>query len=735
MELVVAVLVGWLGAVAPGEVVGSVSERVVELPELGISVRDVRTVGPDGRIERVGLLEDGTVVDVDALRREDHALGTARRGKLAPSLVTDLAALEPGGTLEVAFWLVEPDGEDLGRTLRDAVRPPPAARASAGVKAERVATLERARERYAPGNEAFARAVADEGGVVTVVADAWPVVFARVDAPTARRLALRPEVDEAYRSMPVWAPEGDNAQGTLRTYTVFDQGVTADGSVLVMVNDPGHVSDGSIYLPAVNQFTGFDGETSHATGVAGNIANTHPQWFAAASGMPTILSGSGTGDAEAPGVWSAGIAAGIDFGNCSWWNFQKGAIEFLDRFFDFTVRTFGVMMFKSNGNQGLTGTPYGTSPGNGYNVTCSGNYNDGDNLDWDDDAMTASSSYWNPVEGHDKPEVASPGDCVKTTSCCGATSVQTCFGGTSSASPLTCGVAALISSADNTLLAQMTTVKAALMVSAWHNVEGAFVLSEKDGAGGVHAAAAYATVRDGQWWHDEVEEADFVADVLEVTMPLRAGDLTRVIALWFSKADDAFSTDVLEMDVDLTVLAPSGGVVASSASAVNPFELALFNPTETGDYTIRLTKQRFDGTSEPLTIAWSSRSDTATSTVSLAPGSSFAVGETPTLVFEDQYHPGGVFAAWAALSGAPGVPLANGYTLPAAVDAVSDWTLGLPGFVGFLDANGQSQGDMPLPPAPSFVGVEVHFGMVVFESPTVLMPISVSEGESLTISD
>ncbi len=204
----------------------------------------------------------------------------------------------------------------------------------------------------------------------------------------------------------------------------------------------------------------------------------------------------GTGDIDAPPIWSNAILEGADFGNCSWWNFLKGQIEFLDRFFDHTIRNFSVMMFKSNGNQGTTGTPYGTTPGQGYNMTCSGAYSDQNNTNLADDAMASSSSFLDPNEGHRKPELAAPGTGVATTST-GTMGLQLSFGGTSSASPLTCGVATLVASSDNTLLSEMTTVKAVMMVSAWNNVEGDPTFSDKDGAGGINAKAAHSVVRDG----------------------------------------------------------------------------------------------------------------------------------------------------------------------------------------------------------------------------------------------
>jgi hypothetical protein len=692
-----------------------VGERSLELPQLGLTVRDVRQVLPDGRVSRTGLTNDGRVVDVDALLRQEHQLERLANHRMASTLVERVDASGPDERLEVAFWLVEPDdGLDLLVELRRRVDGAPQAELAERVREARRQVRDLAMARYAPGNGSFAEAAVAAGGELRLVATAWPVVIAEVAAGTVAALAEHELVDTAYLSQPEWAPEGNFAQGTLRTPTVHGQGALANGSVRVMVNDTAQVQVGNPWLPPVTTLNSAS-TGSHATGVAGNICNIHPDYQAASFSLPTIYSAGGSGDANAPPIWDNAILNGVDMGNCSWWNFLKGQIEFLDRFFDFTIRNFSVMMFKSNGNQGQTSTPYATTPGNGYNMTCSGAYSDNDDVAWAGDAMAASSSYWNPVEGHEKPEVASPGTGVTTTGT-GGSGLQFGFGGTSSASPLTAGVAALLASNDNTLLSQMTTLKAVLMVSAWHNVDGLALVSDRDGAGGVHAAAAWAVVRDQQWWYDDVVDADFVGGVLDVPVPVTAGEETRIIALWFGNADASFSTDVLDMDLDMTLLDPNGQVVSTSASAVNPFELIGVRANLTGTYTVRLTKQRFDGTVEPLTVAWSSRADTATAEIALDPaGAPFDPGQNPTLLLSEPYEGAGrVYVAWAALSGPAGSPLGGGYALPTGVDGISLWSLGLPGFVGSLDGSGGAAAQFVLPPNPAFIGTPLHFGLVVF---------------------
>ncbi|QDU66384.1 S8/S53 family peptidase [Engelhardtia mirabilis] len=728
-------------ALVPQLQAAATQQRTFELPHLDRQVTDVRTVGADGVVQRTAIDEAGTQHPgawLDALRAAEHEAAASSRGNLAASLAAHLDELAEGALTDVAVWLRDPLASvSFERRLREVTAGLPASQIPDAIQSARVDNLGQKAAAYAPLTSAFAADAAAAGAEPFFESRSTPVVFLRADATTIRALALDPRVDEVYRSMPEWEHEGNNAQGTLRTPTAKFQGLTAVASpVRVMVNDTAHVDGSNQYLPAVVLLNG-GGAGTHATSVAGNIANNHPTYFAAASGLPSLLSASGTGDVTAPQLWEQAIPMGIDFGNCSWWNFQKGAIEFLDRWFDATIRDMGVMLFKSNGNQGGGSTPYATTPGNGYNSICTGAYSDNDNDDWSDDAMASSSSYWNPVEGHEKPEVASPGTCVATTTT-GSSGITSCFGGTSSASPLTTGVATLLASGQPQLLAEMTTVKAMLMVSAWHNVDGAALLSDKDGAGGVHAAAAWAAVRDGQWWHDVVDASDFTADMLDVPMELEQGDETRVIALWFSNPDSALSTDLLEMDLDLTVVGPGGIVFAASASAVNPFELTSFVPPYSGTYTVRLTKQRFDGQTEPLTVAWSSRSDTATAHLAVTDGSpAIAQGVATSIEVVEPYDGGlGAYAVWA--SAGPGATggLPGGFALPAPIDALAVALLQTPGWVGTLNGAGASS---PIPVAvpidAALSGVTLEFGALVFDgfAPDLNQVLAVSTPLSATL--
>ncbi|MFH2002788.1 MAG: S8/S53 family peptidase, partial [Planctomycetota bacterium] len=412
------------------------------------------------------------------------------------------------------------------------------------------------------------------------------------------------------------------------------------------------------------------------------------------------------------------------------WNLSKGFITFLDRYFDYIIRNYGVLMFKSNGNQGDSSEPYATSPGNGYNMICSGCYNDGNTVKWDDDQMASYSSWWNPAEGHEKPEVATPGDGVDTT---GTSSpwIMTGFNGTSSASPLTMGVATLVANRAPALVTHPEAIKALLMVSAWHNIEGDATLSDKDGAGGVHAGAADAATRDHQYETGTFTNSSFP---YEKTIPCYQGDGTRVICLWHSDPNSSYSTDVLKMDLDMVVLDPYNEVVASSASAKNPFEIVYFVPEFSGDYKVRLTKQSFLGTTEPYCIAWSTRQDASCGEISIS--GSGAIGTTVGYDFYNPYAHNESFIALLSLGSLPNlIPMGDGYILPVAWDSVAYACLigAIPGFYGTLDSNGEASASVTIPHSAPLIGLTLYCAMVTYDEAR-LVPEDTSEASFILIN-
>lgn len=683
-----------------------------------------------GRVVRRATV-DGVPVDPDAALRGALADQRLRNGKLHPSLAEKFA---DGGAHEVAFWLVTPAASrGLRAILDDAL--------AAGLPAEdaRRVALRAAEAAVAPGNAAFAAAAAALGGEVTYRDTLTPVVFVRCGEALARQLAGRADVDLAYWSSPVSLDEGgaasiaslaafnEWASRTARTDAVHRRGVDGAG-VKVLINDTAPVATTNPFLPPI--VAGNTGTAAaHATAVAGIVASRQSPHTGAAPGLAQLYSYGAAGDTSAPQAWAWGMQQGISFGNCSWWNGQKGQIQFLDRYFDYVIRTFAVMLFKSSGNQGGSDGLV-TTPGCGFNMTASGNATDNNTLDWGGDAMSSSSSWVNPVEGHDKPEVTACGTTITTT-----TTASPWIGaqgsGTSYASPVTCGIAALLAQTVPVLQAQPETVRALLMAGAFHNVEGASAMSDRDGAGHVDAAASQSAAAKGQFQRVVLTPGSFAGGQYSVSVPLARGDETRLCAVWFSQADSAYATDVLQMDLDLTVWLGST-LVASSASAANPFEIVQFVPPQTGTYTIRLQNQRFLGASEPMALAWCTRRDAATNEVVVT--GSKVPGGTANYEFVDVYHPGASYLAVLSITPSPATTqVGPKKVLDLGYDGVTDLSLSLPGFAGVLGANGRANAVLAIPNLPWLTGLPVHAAMVTIDLSLAEIAEETSPTTSFTI--
>lgn len=712
----------------------TVSGGEITLTGLGRTIRETRTLDPNtGRFVRRAVdTATGEVVDLDALRREDVKALDTQNGKLGRDLAERIAQ---GGELQVVFWLNRPAAmPDLRQVLDRAI--------DDGLSSEdaRRQALQTAATFIGPLTRAFEDTLRTKG-LRSDYSDSYaPIVFVTMNAEDVPALAQSMSVEKVYYSSPVWYDEeGEEVEASImfdewaspsaRTDAVHRRGQTGAGAK-VLINDTRNIVSGNPFLPSLVTGSSIN-SASHATAVAGIVSADHPTHTGAAPGLTELYNYGGSGDTVAPQAWAWGMQQGISFGNCSWWNGQRGQINFLDRYFDYIIREFAVMMFKSCGNQG-NNQPV-TTPGNGYNVTSSGNATDSNSHDWDDDSMRSSSSTGNPIQGHEKPEVTSHGTGITstTTSSPWIGSVGT---GTSYASPVVCGTAALLAATDAQLAAKPEVVKALLMAGAWNNIHGGAPLSDFDGAGAIDAAASQQAVLDGQFVSEELTSGSFTSGLRSYTIDLLAGDETRIVALWFSLANSSYSTDVLQMDLDMVVRDPSGAVVASSASSFNPFEIVSFVPSTSGTYTVEMQNQRFDGSAEPFALAWTSWTDAATNEITI--NGTPNIGTSVTIDWFDRYHPGEVFVGLLSVTPSPAVTaLPNGKIFEFGFDGLTAASIdgSLPGFFGNLNGSGQASSTLPIPPLLALIGVDVFAGMATMEQGGVAEVEETSKVASFTI--
>jgi hypothetical protein len=350
--------------------------------------------------------------------------------------------------------------------------------------------------------------------------------------------------------------------------------------------------------------------STHSTGVAGLINSVHPTVRGVAPGAWLWAGGSCSGFTSQ--LQNAATAA-ADWGaraiNLSWGGSTSLFPGVVDRFFDDMVLNRHVFVVKSAGNRAgvCQGDARLTSPGLAYNLVTVGGYDDRNTVDWNDDIMDECSSYVDAASTNgdrQKPEVAAPSMNINSTTLTGVGNIGS---GTSWSSGLVTAVAALLMQRAPELQFWPESLKAILMATALHNIEGEPALSDKDGAGGVSAERADDVARRfrGDWDGVSYEcDESTIPPPIDIPMALLASRRTRAAIAW--DTDTAYELYDVQpgADLDIVVLDPQSNVVASSTSLDNTYELVDFLPAADGQYTLRITTSRCDLSPRSLGWAW-----------------------------------------------------------------------------------------------------------------------------------
>jgi hypothetical protein len=249
------------------------------------------------------------------------------------------------------------------------------------------------------------------------------------------------------------------------------------------------------------------------------------------------------------------------------------------------------------------------SPALAYNVISVGNFDDKNTVSWTGDTMQGCSSWRDPIStsgDREKPEVAAPGTNIKSTTTASPW-IGNVGSGTSYAAPMVSGGAALLIHRNSSLGVWPESVKAILMATAVHNIEGATRLSEKDGAGAIVLDRADDVARrlstKGNWGGQSYTCS--TATTLNVTtMSLTAGLRTRVVIAWDTDDNYGSYSTRPAADLDLRIRNSSGTIVASSSSFDNTYEIVEFTPSTSGVYTLQVNKYRCSYNPRYLGWAW-----------------------------------------------------------------------------------------------------------------------------------
>jgi subtilisin family serine protease len=376
------------------------------------------------------------------------------------------------------------------------------------------------------------------------------------------------------------------------------RGIDGDGVKVAIVED-GRIA-GDRALPASRRQVcspGIPGEPSfHKTAIAGIIQSTDRIYKGMAPRV-TLIDGNAAdlGDAAVMAAIDCAIERGAVAVNLSFGANTDGAYTGLAAYVDRVVYNTGVSIVVAVSDDC---TLRMGSPEVAYNDISVGAFSDRNTTALADDRHTCDrifdstfSAYRDPPSLHgdrEQPDVVAPGQLIHTINLFSGSFDD--LDGTSFAAPHVVGEVALLNERAGPALAhQAERVRAVIMASARHNIEGATRLSDKDGAGAVRFAAADNVLRLGEsWWFQTRGGSEGFPHVR--TFRATLGQRVRVALVWAHKP--GFCSRTVSTNLDLRVSNPVGGTVGVSASQDNNFELVEFTAGATGTYRIRVDDAR-----------------------------------------------------------------------------------------------------------------------------------------------
>jgi len=471
--------------------------------------------------------------------------------------------------------------------------------------------------------------------------DAFPGVVTEVPVEVVWELSRAPleNVTVIYSGEVDLTPQLDSVGETIRATAAWESGYTGQG-VRIGMMDTGVVNPNITHRALQSKVLAANSsETTghHAALVAGVMVGNHPdfpQYRGVAYGSNLLVS------AKAYNSWQS-IANALNWLvdreafviNISMVTTGTLVMQPEDRVLDYLVRLRDPTVVVAAGN--YVGDAWGwntRSPAKGYNIITVGSFDDRNDAHWSNDITTTHSVYVDPyIDGQttsgdrEKPEVVAVGASVTTVDINQGDDGFWPFYGTSVAAPQVSALSALLIQRYWWLRTNPEAVKAIMMASAIHNIEGSSRLSEQDGAGAIDVAAALSIFNRGGWGYKIIHD---ITDPDDPSNPFNgsgtryeftgtdfvvgstyayAGERVRAVICWDSNPANNYSTNPLSTDLDLRAIAPSGTVITYSLSWHNSYEVVDFIAPETGQYKMRVTyyaRNPAEGLDLGLGLAW-----------------------------------------------------------------------------------------------------------------------------------
>ncbi len=625
-------------------------EETVQFPTLGRTYQYVvvNHPGKDG-IQPLAVMVDSTTgtveMDAQALFEAERAAHIAKYGKLHPDLYIRLQKAASDERLPVAIWLLSANEEQQSDPEVPALTQlyPEAGKAAqergapwlvddpALSETIRKAYSEQLQQEVSRNVDPFVAWLGQQGFSADTIPGTPSVTLALTKAEI-EKVVTHPQIAEIYLLEDDSAPAMDIATQTDRLSRAWRQGLDGSGIRIAIVEGGGNGSGFNINAAAdscvnigatMNPALPEGDHISRVAAIAGcnnalpNLPTNTPPGVA---GDATVLDGGFAGGTNPGAVFADALSWAIltgqaDVVNISWSNWPinnptSTALQYADRVADYWTRISSTTLVVAAGNTPADHRTTVSSPGKGYNVLTVGNISDGNTSSWSDDEINFGGSHVNPGTGVEKPEVAAPGTNINTIA--GAST------GTSFATPQVSGLAALMMEQNGDLRGWPSAVKAIIMASAVHNVEGDRTLSTRDGAGSINAAMAVHTADNRAtgnecfntcWWGLLNNAAPAPNGFIDRFIYATKGERIRIVTSWFSVA--TYTHDALAINYDLKVYRPSDNPPTrstpwrSSASATSNTEILEFVAPETGQYRIEIARIGNDpDISNALAIAW-----------------------------------------------------------------------------------------------------------------------------------